>query len=103
MEIDQIIKAIQTDKIRITNHAYEEAQSDKINFNEIISSVINGEVIESYPKDNPYPSCLIFGFNFQREPIHSVWGYNAENKWAVLITVYRPDPNSWLDWKIRRK
>lgn len=37
------------------------------------------------------------------QPIHSVWGYNEKNQWVVLITVYRPDPQRWMDWKIRRK
>lgn len=40
------------------------------------------------------------GFN---EPLHSVWAYNIETKASVLITVYRPDPEKWIDWKIRRK
>ena len=26
---------------------------------------------------------------------------NLENRWAVLITVYRPDPDRWIDWKAR--
>ena len=64
---------------------------------------MNGEIIEDYPKDKPYPSCLIFGETFKGEPVHSVWGFNSENKWAVLITVYRPDPGLWIDYKYRRK
>lgn len=34
--------------------------------------------------------------------IHSVWAYNEENQWAVLTTVYRPDPKRWIDWRTRR-
>jgi hypothetical protein len=103
LEIESIINAIRNDRIRITDHAWEEAQSDELSFDEIISSVINGKIIEDYPKDSPFPSCLVHGFNYKREPIHSVWGYNLENKWTVLITVYRPDPNRWVDWETRRK
>jgi len=66
-------------------------------------SVLNGEIIEKYSKDKPFPSCLVYGNNFMNQPIHSVWGYNNENKWGILITVYRPDPKRWIDWKIRRK
>lgn len=53
--------------------------------------------------DKPYPSCLIFGETFAGEPIHSVWAYNEKSKWAVLITVYRPDPSLWIDYKMRKK
>ena len=103
MVIKDIINAIRDDRIRITDHADEEAYQDKLSFDEIFNSVIHGEIIEDYPKNKPYPSCLIFGENFIREPIHSVWAYNAENKWAVLITVYRPDPIRWIDMKKRKK
>jgi hypothetical protein len=65
--------------------------------------VLSGEIIEDYPKDKPFPSSLVLGFNIKNEPFHSVWGYNPENGWAVLITVYRPDPKRWINWKIRRK
>ena len=36
------------------------------------------------------------------EPIHTVWAYNEENQWVVLITVYRPDPQRWIEWRKRR-
>jgi len=103
LTINEIIDAIKNDRIRITDHADEEANSDELKYDEIVLSVLNGEIIEEYKKDKPYPSCLIFGENFKKQPIHSVWGYNKENKWAVLITVYRPDPKKWIDWKVRRK
>jgi len=103
MEIEQIVEAIRERKIRITDHADEEAQADKLKYDEIYFSVLNGEIIEDYPKDKPYPSCLIYGQTFAGEPVHSVWAYNHKNKWAVLITVYRPDPKRWINYKIRKK
>ena len=103
MNIDNLIDAIKNDRIRITDHADEEAHNDNLSFEEVITSVLNGQVIEDYPTDRPFPSCLVFGENYKREPIHSVWAYNEENRWAVLITVYRPDPERWIDWKTRRK
>ncbi len=103
MDIELIKQAIKKEKIRITHHADEEAQNDKLSFDEINYSVKKGEVIEDYPTDKPYPSCLIYGNNVQGEPIHSVWAYNEENGWAVLITVYKPDPGRWIDFKQRKK
>lgn len=103
MHIDDIIEAIRANRIRITDHADEEVHAYNLTFEEVFFSVIQGEIIEDYPNDRPYPSCLIFGQNFSGEPIHSVWAYNEENKWTVLITVYRPDPNRWINWRERRK
>lgn len=102
MKIDDITTAIRLDRIRITDHADEEAQADRLSFDEILVSVYHGEIIESYPDDWPYPSCLIYGATFRGEPVHSVWAYNEENRWAILITVYRPDPERWIDWRTRR-
>ena len=103
MDLANIINAIRHSRVRITDHADEEACDDGLTYEGIYSSVVQGEVIEDYADDKPYPSCLIFGRNFSGEPIHSVWAYNPENQWAVLITVYRPDPDRWIDWKVRVK
>lgn len=103
MDIHHIIEAIRSKRIRITDHADEEAQADRLDFDAIFYSVLHGEIIEVYPKDKPYPSCLIYGCSPLGEPIHSVWAYNKKNKWAVLITVYRPDPSRWINYKQRKK
>jgi len=102
VNIDQIIDSIHNNRIRITDHAEEEARFDQLTLDVILSSVVDGQIIEQYPGDYPYPSCLILGMSGAEEPIHSVWAYNEETKWVVLITVYRPDPERWTDWRIRR-
>jgi len=102
VEISDLIAAIQAGRIRITDHADEEAQGDNLNYDEIFFSVIQGEIIEQYAKDRPFPSCLVYGCTFEGEPVHSVWAYNEQTRWAVLITVYRPDPERWINWRKRR-
>ncbi len=102
MEISDLIAAIQAGRIRITDHADEEAHDDTLNYDEVLFSVIQGEIIEQYIGDRPFPSCLVYGCTFEGEPVHSVWAYNPQTRWAVLITVYRPDPERWLDWRERR-
>jgi len=102
VNIESIIDAIQNGRVKITDHADEEAANDDLSFEEIYFSVQHGEIIEHYPKDKPHPSCLIMGMNFSGTPIHSVWAYNAESLWVVLVTVYRPDPARWLNWKARK-
>ena len=103
MSISSIISAIQNNRVRITDHADEEAQADQLSFDEVYFSVLHGEIIEDYPIDKPYPSCLIYGQTFSGDPVHSVWAFNEQNQWAVIITVYRPDRERWIDWRERRK
>jgi hypothetical protein len=102
MNLEDVIDAIRHNRIRIADHADEEAQADGLSFDEIFISTFQGEVIEEYPDDKPYPSCLVYGQTFKGEPVHSVWAYNDQNGWAVLITVYRPDPQRWIVWRKRR-
>ena len=80
MDIQNIIQAIQSQHYRITDHADEEAQADRLKFEEILYSVCHGEVIADYPTDRPFPSCLIYGPNEKGEPIHTVWAFNEENR-----------------------
>lgn len=61
MEIKEIISSIQGKRIRITDHADEETQADGLTFDEVFFSVLQGEIIEDYPTDKPYPGCLIYG------------------------------------------
>jgi hypothetical protein len=55
MEIAKIQGAIQTNKIRITDHADEEAQNDKYSYDEIFYSVFTGKIIEDYLMINLIP------------------------------------------------
>ena len=103
MKIDDIVEAIKNSHVLVSRHAREEAEADSLLIDEICFSVMQGEIIEDYADDKPYPSCLIFGKNQQNNPIHSVWAYNQETGWAILITVYRPKPYKWIEWRIRRK
>ena len=101
--IGDLIDAIHNNRIRISEHADEEAHVDNLSFEEVFVSVLQGEIIEAYSDDRPFPSCLVYGMNMRREPVHSVWAFNNANRWGVMITVYRPDPHLWIDWKKRRK
>ncbi len=103
MDIIKIIKAISSQRFRITAHARKEAAEDQLKFKEIYQSVESGMIIEDYPSDKPYPSCLIFGETSSGDAVHSVWAYNDETEYAVIVTVYRPDPDRWIDFRERRK
>ena len=102
MDIYDLIEAIQEEQVRITDHADEEAVEDDLTFDEIYFSILFGEIIEQYPNNNPYPRYLVYGQTFNGDSVHSVWEYNKETKWAVIVTVYRPDPTKWINWRQRK-
>ena len=102
VNIEDIRDAVVNDRWHPSDHATEEAEDDQLSLGEIIASVVSGKIIEEYLDDRPYPSYLIYGITREGEPVHSVWGYNADTRRAVLVIVYRPDPSLWVDWRIRR-
>uniref|UniRef100_A0A831U4S1 DUF4258 domain-containing protein n=1 Tax=Geobacter metallireducens TaxID=28232 RepID=A0A831U4S1_GEOME len=61
-----------------------------------------GEVIEDYPDDRPYPSCLVLGRCGSRS-LHIVIADNREDGETVVITVYEPDNGKWHPDFRRRK
>ena len=59
------------------------------------------KLIEEYPDDYPYPSCLILGMTVKRRRIHVVVGVGEDSLW--LITAYEPNSEQWdSEYKIRR-
>lgn len=101
MGIEDLIRAIGEGKVAITRHADQERHEDGLSFDEVYFSALHGEIIEEYPTASPYSSCLVYGNTFGGDPVHSVWAYNEGNGAAVLITVYRPDPDRWLNYRHR--
>jgi len=103
IEIEAIIESIKAKRFRITDHADEEANNDRISSREALETISAGEILEQYPDDKPYPSCLIFSRLRSNEPIHTVWAFNEATKASALVTTYRPDPRRWIIGKIRRR
>lgn len=101
--LQDITRTIQKGAYRISDHADEESHSDQLSFEDVVFSVRHGEIIESYPEDKPFPSCLVYGRTDKNEPVHSVWAYHKNKDASVLVTVYRPDPKRWVNFKWRKK
>ena len=68
----------------------------------VTNILINGDIIEGYPDDCPFPSCLILG-KCEGRPIHIVTGLDIPEKTIYIITVYEPFPDAWDNEFRRRK
>ena len=68
---------------------------------EVMEAISRGEIIEQYPEDYPFPSCLILGFTINGRCIHVVISTDAGL--IYLITAYEPSPEEWeSDMKTRK-
>jgi Domain of unknown function (DUF4258) len=104
-EIIQRLQArVRERKYRLTSHAEREREADQITVQEIEEAVLSEdcELIEDYPADPRGHSCLILGWTGADLPIHMVCGHLYEEEF-IVITIYRPDPGEWIDWRIRRE
>ena len=88
--------------LRWTNHIFVRLLQRDISMDNVESSILTGEIIEQYPEDYPYPSCLILGLTVEKLYLHVVCGIGDGELW--LITAYYPDPDEWTDdFKVRKE
>jgi hypothetical protein len=83
-------------------HAVDQSILKHITRREIEEALATGEVIEDYPTDKYGPSCLVFGVTSTSRPIHVQCTY-PDNPKVKIITVYEPDPNKWIGFRVRRR
>lgn len=83
-------------------HAIKRMFQRHISKDDVRHVLESGETIETYPKDTPYPSRLVLGWQESR-PLHVVIADNAETQEAIVITVYEPDLGEWEQGFRRRK
>ncbi len=80
----------------------ENEELGRISVREVYEIIRTGEVIEEYLTDKPYPSLLISGKTNVGRILHSVCSYNENEEVAIVITVYQPNPDLWIDHRRRR-
>ena len=101
MDITDLQKLCENGSIRWTEHILKRLMQRGIFQASVVQAIRSGEIIEQYPDDYPYPSCLLLGTTEAGEALHIVCGIGEGKVW--LITAYHPDPDEWeSDLKTRR-
>jgi hypothetical protein len=97
--IDGIRKLVLAGQFEFTVHARERMAERGVSTEDLISLIINGEMIEDYPDDFPYPSTLILGY-ILGAPFHVVAAKGSNL--VKIVTVYRADEETWLNHRTRK-
>ncbi len=101
LSLIEIKKLCADGKIKWTAHILSRLQERGIEPSDIRQCIKTGEMIEEYPIDYPYPSCLVLGLSLSGKCLHVVIGVGNEHLW--LITAYYPDNKRWDDtYKVRK-
>lgn len=100
------IKTLQSyymqDRIIISVHAQERLRQRNIRQRDIKNCIMSGEIIEQYPDDYPFPSCLIFGYAIDNKVLHVV--VSDEGSICRIITAYFPNRDKFeADLKTRKE
>ena len=68
---------------------------------EVLKTIMNGEIIEDYPDDSRGHSCLLLGAGQDDRPIHVVC--SPKEEYLAVITAYLPRKADWeADYMTRR-
>jgi hypothetical protein len=104
--LEVITKCFLGNQVFYSAHARREMREEElgeIKEQEVFNAIRNGEVIEDYPDDKPYPSALVIGFSESDKPLHIVCAYDSKDNLVIVVTAYRPDPNKWIKFRSRRR
>mgnify|MGYP003466677172 CR=1 FL=1 len=99
--IEEIRNKIVQNQFEFSQHALNQSIIRQIAVQELREAIANGEIIEDYPDDKYGPSCLIVGFSVAVRPLHVQCSYPSRPL-VKIITLYEPNPELWIDFKVRR-
>ncbi len=81
-------------RVVFSRHAVQRMFDRSVSEPDVTDTLKDGETIEEYPGDTPYPSCLLLGRSGSR-PLHVVATRDPESGLCVVVTVYIPDTTQW--------
>lgn len=101
IDLNIIRQLISDNKIQWRGHILVRMQQRGIRIIDVVDCINNGEVIEYYENDYPFPSSLILGFT-NGIGLHVVCAVGQGFVW--MITTYYPDKDEWYeDLRTRRR
>lgn len=89
INIEDLRNLCKDNKIIWSSHILKRIQQRNISQSSVIFAILNGEIIEQYENDFPFPSCLVLGRTEREIDLHIVCSITPNG--AVMITAYYPD------------
>lgn len=89
IDINNLRSYYEKERVIITIHAQERLRQRGIRAKDVRNCIMTGEIIEQYPDDFPFPSCLVFGKSVNGKILHVV--ASDEGTGSRIITAYFPD------------
>jgi hypothetical protein len=103
MAITEEIRAkIERRQYEFSKHAVDQSILREISVAEVEAAIAyQSEVIEDYPEDKCGASCLILCYTQSGRSLHVQCSYPSRPL-VKIVTLYQPDPDLWVDFRVRR-
>jgi hypothetical protein len=101
LSLEEIRQRLAEGHYRLSSHALGRSVERNIGAEMIRQAGSGAEIIEEYPTDRYSPSCLLLGFVADGMPLH-IHVSKADNPDVKIITLYVPDPDTWVDSRTRK-
>jgi hypothetical protein len=98
-EKERITDLIENGELLISHHARVRMFERNVSTDDLIATISMGEIIETYPDDEPCPSVLIMGL-IGGIVYHTVIAICNDH--IRVITVYIPEEDKWIEYRRRR-
>jgi len=96
-------EAIAAGSIEWRKHALQKLAERGILQQSVRDVLLQGERIQEYADDKPFPSALFLGY-ISGKPLHVVTAYDEINRQAFVITAYEPSLEIFeADYRTKRK
>ncbi len=89
MNLEGIRSAVKEGKMDWRKHSLSRLAERGITQSQTLDVLLEGEQIESYEDDKPFPSGLFLGFP-SGIPLHVVAAFDEAGRMVYIITVYEP-------------
>ena len=99
MTLDGIRNKIKEGRYGFSDHAVKRMIKRSISRQDAETVISEGEIIEEYPPDKYFPSCLVYGKTEAGRDLHIQVSLPPV---VVVITAYEPDPEGWENGRNRR-
>ena len=92
--VERLREQAEKESIRLTIHGHQEMVAENISYAALCESLLESQVIESYPEHQRGACCLVCGRTRSGRYLHLVCTTTLEV--IVVITIYEPKLPKWV-------
>ncbi len=102
IDLELLRQAVGERRVEWRKHVLQKLAERNISQDSVIEVILNGERIQDYTEDRPFPSALFLAY-VGGKPLHVVAAYDETKRLSYIITAYEPSLDVFeSDYKTRK-